>query len=85
MGKNSRLTKPAEPGKVIDEWRVSKTDVLRVSIDAFQGHTLVGIRRWFRDAAGVRCAGRKGISISPEDLPRLRKALRRIYRQLRDK
>lgn len=59
----------------VANWQVTKREVVRVVIRRFKGNELIDVRRWYRDAQGELCPG-KGISVWPDDLKRLRKALR---------
>jgi hypothetical protein len=82
--------KPLDPNKsaqakdiVVDKWRANKRELLQVKIRNFKGITLIDIRRWYRDAEGNLLPG-KGISGKPEDLKRLRRALRKAARRIND-
>lgn len=68
---------------VVGEWLATKRDLLRVTVRNFKGHTLIDIRRWYRDAGGKLCPG-KGVSSRPADIDSLRKALRKAARLLGD-
>ena len=66
---------------VVEEWRVTKREVLRVMIRDFKGHRIVDVRRWYRDAEGKLCPC-KGVSGRPWDIGPLRKALRKADRRI---
>ncbi len=68
-------------GIVVGEWPANKRELLRVRVHVYKGHTLLDIRRWYRDAAGKFCPG-KGISCKPGDVKPLRKALRKAGQRL---
>jgi len=70
-----------EDRNLIGEWQVSKRDLLRVEIRQFKGTTFVDLRRWYRDALGVLCPG-KGVSVPPDIVRRLWKALRKAELKL---
>jgi Transcriptional Coactivator p15 (PC4) len=78
------VTKTTSKSKdvVVAKWRVTKRELLLVTVGRFKGRKLVGVRRWYRDAQGELCPG-KGISLRPDDLKRVRKALRKADRLLR--
>jgi len=66
---------------VVQEWRATKREVLRVMVREFKGQKLIDVRRWYRDAEGELCPG-KGVSCRAWDLKPLRKALRKADRLL---
>jgi len=70
------------PDSVVGEWRATKTELMRVTVRLYGGHPRIDVRRWFYDASGKLCPGIKGVSLTPEGLKRLRKALRKAQRQI---
>jgi hypothetical protein len=66
----------------IAKWRVTKREVLRVLVRTFHGRTLIDVRKWFYDAEMQLRPG-KGISLPPESLSRLRRALRKTAKKMR--
>jgi transcriptional coactivator p15 (PC4) len=86
MGKKKNATSLAPTGAptedvVVGEWLATKRELLRVMVRDFKGHTLIDIRRWYRDAGGKLCPG-KGVSCRTGDVKPLRKALRKADRRL---
>jgi hypothetical protein len=69
---------------VVGEWPATKRDLVRVMVRNYKGHTLLDIRRWYRDVGGNLCPSGKGISCRPGDIKPLRKALRKADRLLGD-
>ena len=87
MGKKKNATPLAATGAlaediVVGEWRATKRDLVRVLVREFKGHTLVDIRRWYRDVEGNLRPSAKGISCRPGDMKPLRKALREADRRV---
>ena len=68
--------------RLIKEWRASKAERVRVVLNEVGSMLLVDVRRWFRDADGKLCPGRKGISIKASDTQPLRKALRAAEKEI---
>jgi hypothetical protein len=58
MGKTKNATSLVPTGApaediVVGEWLATKRDLLRVMVRDFKGHTLIDIRRWYRDVGGT--------------------------------
>jgi Transcriptional Coactivator p15 (PC4) len=64
--------------KTFDEWALRNGETVRVSIDNYQGHDLVHVRRWQRGPNGRLYPTEKGAAIGIGHLSRLLKALRAV-------
>jgi hypothetical protein len=60
---------------IIDEWRRKDGEVVRVSLDEFNGRPTVDIRTWWCDTEGVWRPGKSGFTVSRAHLDRLADAL----------
>jgi hypothetical protein len=77
-GSKGNITGEVKRGDtVVAEWRVSKSELLRVIVRPYGGRLFIDVRRWFYDATPKLCPGKKGLSIRFDDLQPLRKALRK--------
>lgn len=70
---------------IVAEWRVTKTELMRVIIREYQGRQFIDVRRWYYDATRKLSPGRKGVSLRLDDIPLLRKALRKAERKIERK
>jgi hypothetical protein len=61
------------------EWRLWKNrqrqDAIVVSLSAFQGHTVVGVRQFYTNGQGQMRPTAKGVTMSINRLPELAKAI----------
>lgn len=60
----------------LSEWPSSLGNVVQVRLCSYRGHLRLDIREWYR-RDGNLCAGRKGVSINPQHLRTLGKAVKR--------
>jgi hypothetical protein len=64
--------------KTFDHWPLKNGETVRVSIDNYQGHDLVHVRRCRRGPNGELYPTQKGVAIQIGHLGRLLKALRAV-------
>src|ERR1051325_2425645 len=60
---------------VVGEWLRNRPDLLRVSLDRFNGREIVDIRTWFPDGEGGWRPSRSGITLSVMPFPILARTL----------
>lgn len=66
------------------EWPKGRNEVVRITIDAFEGKVMVGIRTWFEDGGQLR-PGRAGINLNAgQHLAKLADGLQRALEVARD-
>lgn len=53
----------------------SEREEIRVSVTEYKGETRIDIRTWYESRGGECKPGRAGLSIAPEQLPAIIKAL----------
>jgi hypothetical protein len=66
--------------KTFDEWPLQNGDTMRVSIEYFEGHDFVHVRRLKRG----RYYTKKGAAIDIDKLPRLLRALKSVREHARE-
>ncbi len=63
---------------VVAEWPKGPNEVVRVSLGAFRGHTVVNIRVWYRADDKTFLPGKNGISLGlAKHATKIRRALRK--------
>lgn len=67
---------------LIHEWRKNASEVVRVSLDEFNGRPIVGIRVWFDAGGGEMRPGKSGIAMAVTHLPQLRFAMDKATREV---
>jgi hypothetical protein len=72
-----------KPDFELAKWRITKREVLRVVLRSYRGRRLIDIRRWYYDA-DMQLRPGKGISLPPEAIGRLRRALRKVSKHIGD-
>ena len=60
---------------IIAEWKVSRHEHVRVSIEQFKGVDLINIRKWFEAEDGSLRPGKAGIALNVKHLPQLADAM----------
>jgi hypothetical protein len=66
---------------VIAEWRRSKTERIRVTLERFRGRNVVALRTWWTDKDGNDCPGRDGITLDVVHVPKLARVFKRAQKQ----
>ena len=60
----------------VAEWAKNERELVRVTLDEFNGRPIVDVRVWYRHAAsGEQRPGRQGITMSARHLPALANAV----------
>ena len=65
----------ARSPELIREFRRSRREIVRVSLDRYKESDLINIRAWFIDAEGELRPTRDGIALAVKHLPALAQAL----------
>jgi hypothetical protein len=60
---------------VVAEWPRNRHELVRISLDLFNGYFTVSIRAWWRDSNGIFRPGRDGLTLGIQHLPKLFAAL----------
>jgi transcriptional coactivator p15 (PC4) len=70
-----RLPFPPRLPVICGEWLRNGHDVIRVTLDTFNGREIIDLRVWFRDSAGDWRPSRSGLTLGIRPLPTLVAAL----------
>lgn len=62
---------------LIGECQKNQRELLRVTLENFNGHDLINLRVWFQAADGDRKPGTKGLSLNVRMIPELLRLLQR--------
>lgn len=68
--------------ELIAQFEKNATEVVRVSLTEYHGRKLVDVRVYYSDDAGAYRPTRKGISLSVDVYPELKRALRALEKVL---
>lgn len=60
---------------IIAEWPRNKREVIRVSLDEYQGRKTIDCRCWWHDDHGELKPGRSGLTLALKHLPKLAQSL----------
>jgi Transcriptional Coactivator p15 (PC4) len=60
---------------IIAEWNRNDREVVRISLDQFNGRDTIDIRSWWRDSDGDLKPGRGGLTLAVKHLPALAEGL----------
>jgi len=78
----SRISEKYKDTTEIARWPASKNELFLVTIFRVGSQQKVDFRRWFVDLQGCLHPSRAGIRFPLEELPRLRRALKKTVRRL---
>lgn len=69
------------PVTILSEWNKNAREVVRVSLDEFNGRSLVSIKVWYRpeDGGDIR-PGKAGVAMATYHLPKLATAISEALR-----
>jgi hypothetical protein len=70
--------------QIFGQWQLKNGETVRVSIDNYQGHDLIHVRRWQQGSTGRLYPTEKGVAVQIGDLGRLLKALRAVRAHARE-
>lgn len=62
-------------GTIVEEWPRKDGEVVRVTLDEYNGHPTIDVRTWWRDGKGDWRPGKSGFTIGRAHLDRLTDAL----------
>jgi Transcriptional Coactivator p15 (PC4) len=68
---------------VISEWLRNGHDVIRITLDRFNGREVIDIRCWFRDGEGGLRPSRSGMTLAIRHLPLLARGLTEAHGRAR--
>ena len=60
---------------IVSEWQRNSREIVRVTLDEFQGQATIDCRCWYVDGEGEYRPSRSGITLAARHLPMLSKAL----------
>lgn len=81
---DEEVVKLANENKLVYSFPKNSLEEVRARITEYKGHRLIDIRSWVENKEGGRVATKKGITLSVELLPELRKAISELERVLEE-